>query len=547
MKINQQLPQNLIKNQPQEQMKNEKQVSFGGGFDTFTQFLRFLDTNQAWGATAIDITCMGTPRTAVDFTRGPAAGLETMRREFSSTADDAAIGAFGFGAAYLLAKGLGINKKYDLKAHKLFISDDMLDVLGHAWDSNKNSDNQLKDYLNSVLSDTKGFNPEHSNIDAKGWAKIDDKTQENVVEALIKETKENPNQVITKDKKAYIRNLMGESLGSEHNIKLEETINGELKSSTSNLDDYIDNLFKVSKAFLNKNVDATFKAADLKSNAFIKALKGVNKHASIAGLAIATIIGCSLQPINMYLTKKKTGQSGFVGVEGREPDNSPKFKLLKGAFAGVAGLAVLRSIGSFGDIMSKVRFKGLAPTIPQYKLVYGFTIVSRLLSARDKNELRETSIKDSLGFVNWLILGGFVSKLAAAGIEKLDRFKSAGEKFVKYNANEHGSGKFNWLTKSEIITRDEVLYEAFKKAGRSTLKADGKTAMTFKEMLHEAKSFAPKAVSKVKWLGAVQFAGYLWSGLVLGMGIPKLNIAITKSVEAQRKAKEARLKEKQAA
>lgn len=546
MKINQLLPQNLIQNQPQEKMKDNKQVSFGGGFDAFTQVLRFLDTNQAWGATAIDITCMGTPRTAVDFTRGPAAGLETMRREFSSTADDAAIGAFGFGAAYLLAKGFGINKKYDLKAHELFISDDMLDILGDTWNSSKNSKTQLRDYLNSVISDTKGFNPEHSKNDANGWAKIDKDTQKNVVNKLVAEVQINSDSKITKDTKAYVRNLIGESLGSEHTIKLEKNVNGQVKSTTSNLDDYIDNLYKVSKAFLNKNVDATFHASDLKSNTFIKALKGVNKHASIAGLAIATIIGCSLQPINMYLTKKKTGQSGFVGVEGREPDNSPKFKMLKGVFAGVAGLAVLRSIGNFGEIMSKVRFKGLAPTIPQYKLVYGFTIVSRLLSARDKNELRETSIKDSLGFVNWLILGGFVSKLAAAGIEKLDRFKSVGEKFVKYNANEHGSSKFSWLTKSEIITRDEVLYEAFKKAGKSTIKANG-NALTFKEMLKRAQIFAPKAVEKVKWLGAVQFAGYLWSGLVLGMGIPKLNIAITKSVEAQRKAKEARLKEKQAA
>lgn len=55
----------------------------------------------------------------------------------------------------------------------------------------------------------------------------------------------------------------------------------------------------------------------------------MNKNRTIAGMAIASGVGMTIQPLNIYLTKKKTGSDGFVGVEGREKDNSANFKLMK--------------------------------------------------------------------------------------------------------------------------------------------------------------------------------------------------------------------------
>ena len=42
---------------------------------------------------------------------------------------------------------------------------------------------------------------------------------------------------------------------------------------------------------------------------------------------------------------------------------------------------------------------------------------------------------------------------------------------------------------------------------------------------------------QLKVLNIAQIAGYLYSGLVLGIGIPKLNIYMTNKSEAKRKAK----------
>ena len=60
-----------------------------------------------------------------------------------------------------------------------------------------------------------------------------------------------------------------------------------------------------------------------------------------------------------------------------------------------------------GQFFNRMQFNGIVPSIPQLKAVYAFTIASRLMAARDKNELRESLTKDFIGFVNWLILGDF--------------------------------------------------------------------------------------------------------------------------------------------
>lgn len=522
-----------VQNTPNLQLNNKKQEPNFKGGEVVVQVLNFLDTNQTVGATVVDAACMGIPRTTVDFTRGTDAGVETMRREFSSTFNHALIGVYGAGAAYLLSRAL--NNKFDLKTNKIFVSNESLDILSQLRDKHgdiSKSDKKLNSYLKEIFENTKAFNPdsvaESQKEFANGWVNIDAATKEKVVNKFTQELKSN-SESLSKDSKAYLKALIADSTGSEKNFKLEH---GKLNSHCS-LDDLINNVYRVSKAFMNGKVAETFKNGSLSNNEFINGMKKLNKGTAALGLAFAMGVGLCIQPINMYLTKRKTGKSGFVGVEGQEPDNSNKFKLLKYGIGIVGGLAILKTIGKirFGEILRKVQFKGFLPTIDQFKLVYGATLVSRVFSARDKNELRETTTKDTLGFASWLILGGFVSKLAAFGFQKMDKFKN--DKFIRYNEKENGTGWFNKLIKSSIVSREEVLHSALKKAGISTIK-DGK-AMTLKEMLKEAAEHAPAARTKIRYLGFIQFAGYLYSGLALGIGIPKLNIAITKHFQKKQK------------
>lgn len=542
-----------IQNTPILQLNNKTQNSqkesnshpaFKGG-EVFTQALNFFQTNQAFGATFVDAAFMCIPRTVIDFRRplepdkdykdknfkknlNIPAGTETAIREFSSNINDAALGAYGVGAALILAQGL--NKKYGVAANKMFVDNDTLDLL--AGIRNKSGDIKQPENLNKYLEETfdnaSGFNPHVKESNTKGWVKIDPKTKTSVINKLkeiLSDSSKTKEQI--KEAEAHVKALLVRSTGAETEFKLGKSV--------SSVDEFIDNLYKVSKAFMNDKVAETFKSGNVSNNTFIKGLKKLNLGTAILGITACSLVGASTQPINMYLTKKRTGKSGFVG--GGEVNNSTEFKILKFGVATVAALAVLATIStSPSKILSKIQFKGFVPKIDQFKFVYGITLVSRLLSARNENELRESSIKDSLGFANWLILGGFASKLVAAGFEKMSKFKENGVKFIKYNADENGKGWFNWLTKSSIVTREEVLHEALKNKGLKIIK-NGK-ALTFKEMLEAATKHAPEARTKIKYLGLIQIAGYLWSGLALGICIPKLNIAITSSIEKKKKAQE---------
>ena len=272
----------------------------------------------------------------------------------------------------------------------------------------------------------------------------------------------------------------------------------------------------------------------VKGNAFINSLSKFMKNRALLGFAMAAAVGISVQPINMYLTKLKTGSDGFVGVEGRTKDNSAKFKAIKAASsAGFFGMILATLKASPLKFMDKMAFKGGWPTIDQLKGVYGVTIISRIFSARDKDELREVLTKDTLGFLSWLVLGDIVNKLTA------DTFNKS---TLNYKAGEKSKNPFVRTFRASLKTRDEILIETLAKNNISTtVQKDGKTtAKTFKEMLKDLDKLQPEVKkmtrNRLHVLNAAQCAGYLFSGLVLGLGIPNLNIYITNKLDKKRKA-----------
>ncbi len=512
--------------QQQNNIDNKKgNINFRGLGDFATLGLRFLDTNQAWGANAVDLGFMVIPRTTVDLVnRGPAAGVETGRREASGTANHSLVGVYGMLAGLLLA--IGINSKYGIKANKLFVDNETLDFLGKAWDKQVKAGNEspLKAYLQDV------FKGAETRI-GDDWKSIPQDKIDIVVAKYSEALNDNKAPVtISKDLKEYAKSVIMHATGAENSFRLEKT---QQPSSISNL---LENVYNVSRTFVTDKVGNAFKESkDIASNKFLKSLKHVNLGRSLLGVGIASAIGMSIQPLNIYITKKKTGSDGFVGVEGREKDKSTGFKFLKAAAAAAFGAGTLATIGTKGGlngIIKKIQFKGLVPTLDQFKFIYGVTIMSRFMVARDKDELREGIVKDTLGYLNWLILGNFVAKMVANSLD---------QNLLNYSEKEHGKGFFNKLIKSPMYTRDEVLHRALKAANIDTIE-NGK-ALTFKQMLKKLEDSRISAAlrketkGKMRALSIAQVAGYIYSGLVLGVGIPKLNIYMTNKSEAKRKAR----------
>ena len=393
-------------NQNYSQKQNRKNnPQFTGWVDTT---LRFLDTNQAWGANAVDLGFMVLPRTATDFGRGPEAGFETMRRESMGTINDSAVGAYGTLAGLALATGIngtyGLSEKnVPIKANNVFSDSETLKMMGEIWlDKVHKNGNSLREFLKESWRNYEALSPKKNGE----WVKLSEETidkitalQEKAIKAGEKELKGQAFE--------DVKNGVLSDLGVENNFRIVAKDGEKLHSSRYSIDSIIESAHKLGTLFSKENIAQEFKnAVKLEDVNFAKALKSMNFKRSILGVAMGTLVGCSTQPINMWLTKRKTGSEGFVG--GGKKDDSFKFKMEKLGVALLFGAGVLASIGNPKNLMKNLQFKGFTPTINQLKFIYGATIMSRFLSARNENELKEASIKDILGFTNWLILGNFV-------------------------------------------------------------------------------------------------------------------------------------------
>ena len=512
-------------------------------------FLRFLATNQGVGANLTDLSFMVIPRTLSDAQRGPAACLETGRREASGTANHSLIGAYGLASGAIVATLLGLNSKYGVSANTMFTAPETLNILAENKANQVKNKTQQLDYLKETLKNVKAFNPTASGADEKGFVRLSENTIDDIAKLFDKALKDEKLTYKTwsangaSDSLNVAINKILSDTGAESKIIL-ESADKKIVSNT-NLKTLLEDIYKVSDSFNKENVLKAFEeqvknGKSIKENAFIKKFSKFMKARSIAGFGIGTAIGMSIQPLNIYLTKLKTGSDGFVGVEGRSKDNSTEFKVMKGvASAGFLGLTLATLKTGFKGFMGKMAFKGFWPTLNQLKGIYGLTIVSRIIATRDKDELRESLTKDTLGFFSWLVLGDIVNKLVATSLDdKKNTVLNTTEGEVK--------GVWNNIKRAfnaSLKTRDEVLVETLAKNGIETVKKDGnKTiAKTFKEMMKDVDKL-PEQVRKTtkKRLGTLnkaQLAGYLFSGLVLGIGIPNLNIYITNKLDKQRKEK----------
>lgn len=517
--------------------------------------LRYLATNQAVGANGVDFCSMVAPRTTIDFVqRGPAAGLETGRREIMGTINDSCIGLFGAGAGWLIAKNL--NKKFGLNVNNIFTAPETLNILAeNKAQQIKDKKSQL-DYIKTTLENVKAYNPDSKNADKEGYTRISKEKIDEVAKYLDESLNKNVNfNEWTKEKTSKSRevlmNKITESTGAQSEYIL-ESLDKKTVSKT-NLKSLLNDMFIVSDSFNKDNVKNAFaeqikSGKAVKDNTFIKGLSKFMKTRSAMGFGIATAIGLSVQPINMYLTKLKTGSDGFVGVEGRSKDNSAGFKTMKAVSSAAFFTMILSTLNmspikflkSPAKFMEKMSFNGKMPTINQLKGLYGLTIISRIFSTRDKDELRESLTKDFLGYVSWLILGDIVNKLVADGLDKTT---------MNYRADSKDAGKFKRTFNGSLKTRDEVLIETLANNGISATKTENGKVLNkkFNEMVKDLDKL-PEALKKttkkrLRTLNIAQVAGYLTASLVLGLGIPNLNIYITNTLDKKRKAEQAKLAE----
>lgn len=460
----------------------------------------------------MDVGSMVIPRTIVDATRTPELTLETLRRESTSSVLFAVMGFFGVGAAYILSPLL--KNKYGVPLYKLDANNQTIDAFANAWsDSIKKvgtNDKHLlaKTYFSSIFDGVKGDDALKS-------------TKKEMVETLSHYlTTSKDYKLSSQAKDSLFKKLVAYS-GNSDDLKLMGK-NFENMGSI-NAKDLVKDSYAMGRAFLQEKVLDEFKKTDnLLDNGFIKQIKKLTVKQTAMGLAVATAIGMSVQTVNRWMTKKKTGIDGFAATKGNisERDKSAKFQMMKVGVSGAMAALTLGTIGKFKDLPKLLQFNGAVPGIAQLKLVYGLTIISRILAARDKYELRETSFRDFLGFLNWLVLGGVVSNFVGYKLDK---------NLVKPESIKDLTG-IKKILSIKLKSHSDLLYASdyVKSAIKNGTDA---SELTIKNVIKRVDEPTRQMIKK---LNKAHISGYLYSGLALGVLIPLLNKTITNNAKKEK-------------
>ncbi len=513
MRIQQQ--QLNIRNYNNEQKSKNNKQNFKGVLDgALTTTLMTLDTNPMANAVGIDLFAMVAPRTYVDTKeRNKYAGAETFFREFTGTL------IVCLSASYL-AKGIAklankiINPKTPINPKSWFSKDSLMYL-----DTASKEINSTKDFVANVFENVSGRDNKKINkfneinwqniewIDENKWNKInwDNKKYIGIhhnlksKESIINLTSEliNDKTISKKDRKNLLQitesrviNALGvNNISTRYKEKTLSTTIGNLLRDTVDFGHDI---------LTNKNIN--------KTSAINKLLK-INKIKAIGGLTIASTLGLTNQYINRKITEKRTGKKGFVGDNNfaqqvadnstpktttEHPKKDKKFiaeKLIT-SLGMIAMAGAVMKVKSPKDFVKKLEFTGPVTSGNAIKTVYASTLVGRFLASDNKDELRESATRDYLGFLNWLVLGGFASKGVA---NLLDRKKES-----LFNVSKEGKGIKHWLNDISLKSH--------------------------KEIASKGSEFAKRNMWK---LNLAHISGLAYSTLALGVLLSKLNIFIT--------------------
>lgn len=213
-------------------------------------------------------------------------------------------------------------------------------------------------------------------------------------------------------------------------------------------------------------------------NAFAKKAGNLVTAKSLLGLGVIIPLALSAQPINRWITQKTSGKKGapiykdFEETQARELTAKEKFELNKqklisaSSMIGVALLSIMKKpdVKMFKEI---TQFKGIFPSMNQARIISTATFVSRMMSAEDKNDLREATVRDIATFSAFYFLGDYVSKGIATIMQNSKKFKDQGIKLINDLApgEYKGIGQkiWHWTKNTALKSSDEIVSDYGKK------------------------------------------------------------------------------------
>ena len=456
--------------------------NFTSAMGGLSNALYTLSNNDMLNASFVDIFAMDTPRTIVETkNRGKQAGIEMGFREYTGTfIAEFSAAVFAIIASKFISKKLSPNVKVNSGS---WITNNGLNVFSDIYNkSDKTPQSYVKNLLNS-MSGQVGF-------ETKNFADIDKAKTKSVIKNLTNLiTDKSINKKEHKKALIAIQDEIINILGADNYIKIKSGKYEVTSNLTHALRDIVDS---------GKNI--FFAETKQAPSEIISKLKRMNNLRIGIAIPLSMMLAITNQYLNRYLTKKRTGIDNFVGENGyennvaskNEKKNEKGLWLKKLISAGIFVLMLTKVMGIKRpmDLIKKLEFDGPATSGNAIKTIYGTLILGRIFASKDSTELRETNVRDYLGFLNWLVLGGFVAK----GIGQILNPKQ--DKL--FNISKKGAGIKHWLQNVSLKSQKEIIAQG------GNVKAN------------------------LRKLNIAQMSGIAYSAIMLGVLLPKLNIWMTK-------------------
>jgi hypothetical protein len=544
------VPEKYTKRQGPQERQN--QTGFGGLGDVATSVIKTVDTNDLINYVLLDTVSMIGPRTIIDGSRNPYAGMETLAREsFGAVSMCIMPGFVAMGLASLAGK---FNNPTGVKTN-LFARNNVVDHLyENSWEKAKSvgKDQRLDDYIKNALKDL------HVDVGNKATKMDNVNFLENAIGADGKKLA--PDAIITKMKElithatpektgiSTVAKELADAVGESSSFSLKSSAGKNIGTSAEHfVRDVVtlgrevfhkydlDNMSGELKTKLDKSGIPAKKAMERA----IARLKAVSTFKTVATFGLISGLCFSFQFINRAITKAKTGKEGFVGysdfgADGKKAETQDKS--IKTNKTENKASASSKQDGKKQQLSFKGGWIDPAITGPYagagfFRGVYPLTIMGRLAAARDGNEFRETLVRDVLGYTNWLILGGVTAKLVGDAL--------SGGMLIKGNKAEGFLDKAGAFFKSEIMSHNDIsaYVENLKRQGADPLIKQAKKILKpefIEKNIKDTKKIGEALLQSLNHRKEVSWVtGFVWSTAMLGIIVPKYNAYVT---EKKRKA-----------
>lgn len=398
---------------PANQKQNGSNPSFNGIGEAVLHGIQLCEQNPMLNVSVLDLSTAIIPRSIIETKESNAfAGMEAFRREGSGLLVNCLLPSFiVLGIAKLLHRPVmkGFTKG---NISGSWANEETLGIVQkYLTNAQGTGSAKLENALTSFMNDLSGVDGHN----VKSFKEFDLKSG---IKSVAKASAKSDNKKLSKKllKKGYEE--IANTAHMTENIKLK----GSDKYISKNLKGILEDFVHIHTAIEKEGL----KSADDIAKYVSKAKKLVNIK-SFAGLSVIIPLAISMQPLNRWITSKRSGQKGApiykdyeTGNTHKELNQKEKLALFKqklisvGSMLGVAFL----SMGCKLPGKQVLQFKGIFPTMDQARIISTATFASRMMSSEDKNELREATIRDIATFSSLYFLGDYAAKGVACAIEK---------------------------------------------------------------------------------------------------------------------------------